>query len=100
MAISLRVAEQYDHEQNHDENGWSATLLDGHNSIVQVKYQLLHTCRVINNSASDIITGRLELPTGHPIPHQELILVFEDGYKLNVLLGLKSMVTGTSVFYR
>jgi len=77
----------------------TATLFDGHNSRGQVKYQLLHTCTVANDSARDRFTGRLELPVGLSISQKEIVLVFEDGQKLDVLLGLNSVVTGTSGFY-
>jgi hypothetical protein len=88
-----------------------ARLSDGHDFNTEVEFQLLHTSAEIGcvdnpkpillKAADDIITGRLELPAGSPIPAgQTMTLTSEDGTKLRVITGFNGKVTGTGSFFR
>jgi hypothetical protein len=88
-----------------------ARLSDGHDFDAEVEFQLLHTSaeigrldnpeQVLVKAADDIITGRLELPAGLPIPAgQTMTLTSEDGTKFRVVTGFNGKVTGTGSFFR
>ena len=86
-----------------------ARLSDGHDFDAEVEFQLLHTSAeigrldnpkpVLVEAAGDIVTGRLKLPAGLPIPAgQTMTLTSEDGTKLRVITGFNGKVTGS--FFR
>lgn len=84
-----------------------AKLTDDREFNADVRYQLIYTFEesylpesTAPNPRNDLITGRLEMVQGGPIPAmQTMTLTFEDGRKLRVITEFNGKVRGSGTFF-